>query len=66
MFPLAEQEQVVDLQAIVEERRQLLKQKKMHDILHGWLIVHVPISYGLMLISTFHAVYALRYVVIRW
>jgi hypothetical protein len=51
-----------DLASIVEERRQLAHQKRMHHILHTWLLVHVPLSYALMLLGAWHAVYALRFV----
>ena len=64
--PLAMQDPLNDLAAIVEERRQLAEQKHLHHILHGWLIVHVPISYGLMLLATWHAIYALRFVHPHW
>ena len=55
-----------DLAQIVEERRQLAHQAHMHHWLHGWLIVHVPLSYGLMLLAAWHAVYALRFVSPHW
>jgi hypothetical protein len=57
---------LTDLASIVEERRQLAQQKRMHHILHGWLIVHVPLSYALMLLAAWHAVYALRFVRPHW
>lgn len=65
-LPLTMQEPFNDLAAIVEERRQLSTQKHMHHLLHGWLIVHVPLSYGLMLLATIHAIQALRYVSPHW
>ena len=52
---------VDDLAEIVEERRQLARQKRLHHVLHGWLFVHVPLSYGLMVLSTVHALQALQY-----
>ena len=52
---------VDELAEIVEERRQLARQKRMHHVLHGWLFIHVPLSYGLMVLATVHAVQALRY-----
>ncbi len=52
---------VDELQAICEERRQLAVQKRLHHWLHGWLLVHVPLSYALLLLSIVHAVVALRY-----
>jgi hypothetical protein len=65
-LPPSMQEPMDDLAAIVEERRQLAEQKHMHHLLHGWLIVHVPLSYALMLLAAWHAVYALRFVTPHW
>jgi hypothetical protein len=33
----------------------------VHHWLNGWLLVHVPLSVGLLVLSAFHAVIALRY-----
>ena len=52
---------VDDLQAICDERRQLRLQVRLHYWLHGWLLVHVPLSVGLLVLSAAHAVIALRY-----
>ena len=52
---------VDDLADICEERRQLARQKRLHHALHGWLFVHVPLSYGLMVLATVHAIQAVRY-----
>ncbi len=50
-----------DLQDICEEARQLSRQEKMHRWLHGWLLVHIPLSLALILLGAVHAVMALRY-----
>ena len=50
-----------DLENICEEKRQLDKQNRLHKILHGWLLVHVPISYALILLGAWHAIVALRF-----
>jgi hypothetical protein len=50
-----------DLENICEEKRQLDKQSRLHRILHGWLLVHIPLSYGLLLLGAVHAVVALRF-----
>jgi hypothetical protein len=50
-----------DLENICEEKRELDRQRRMHDVLHGWLLVHIPASYALLLLGAVHAVYALRY-----
>jgi hypothetical protein len=51
----------MQLEAICEERRELAQQKRLHHWLHGWLLVHVPLSLALLLLSAAHAVLALRY-----
>jgi hypothetical protein len=50
-----------ELEAICEERRQLSLQTRLHYWLHGWLLVHVPLSMTLLLLSAVHAVIALSY-----
>jgi hypothetical protein len=50
-----------DLEGICEEKRQLDQQRRLHRLLHGWLLFHVPASYALLLLGTIHAVVALRY-----
>ena len=50
-----------DLENICEEKRQLDLQSRMHKLLHGWLLVHVPLSYAVLLLGAIHAVMALRY-----
>ena len=52
---------IADLENICEEERQLLRQERLHGLLHGWLLVHVPLSYALMALSVVHIVMALRY-----
>jgi hypothetical protein len=50
-----------DLQDICEEARQLARQERLHHWLHGWLLVHIPLSLALILLGVVHAVMALRY-----
>ncbi len=50
-----------DLENICEEERQLTRQVRLHRWLHGWLLVHVPLSLTLILLGAVHAVMALRY-----
>ncbi len=52
---------VEDLQGICDEKRQLDKQARMHKILHGWLMIHIPTSWALLVLGGIHAVIALRY-----
>jgi len=61
LVPPAAHEALKDLEVICEERRQLAIQERLHQWMHGWLLVHVPLSYALLLLSAVHAVMAVRY-----
>jgi hypothetical protein len=50
-----------DLSDICDEARQLMHQERLHRWLHGWLLVHIPVSLALILLGAIHAVMALRY-----
>jgi len=50
-----------DLENICEEERQLSRQIRVYHWLHGWLLVHVPLSIALLVLGAVHAVMALRY-----
>ena len=50
-----------DLEGICEEERQLTLQSQLHVWLHGWLLLHIPLSLALILLGAIHAVMALRY-----
>lgn len=50
-----------DLESICEEERQLTLQSQLHVWLHGWLLLHIPLSLALLLLGAIHAVMALRY-----
>ena len=52
---------VEDLRKIVQQRRDLAAQVRLHYILHGWLLVHVPLSAAVLVLTVVHAVMALRY-----
>jgi hypothetical protein len=52
---------VNNLEAICEEERQLRRQTRYHHWLHGWLMLHVPLSLALLLLGCAHAIMALRY-----
>ena len=52
---------VAELFELCEERRQLARQRSLHLWLHGWLFVHVPVSWALIAGAAFHAVRALRF-----
>ncbi len=50
-----------DLENICEEENQLRTQIRIYHWLHGWLLVHVPLSIALLTLGAVHAVMALRY-----
>jgi hypothetical protein len=52
---------VGDLENICEEQRQLRRQQRMHAVLHGWLLTHIPLSFALLVLAIIHIVTALRY-----
>jgi hypothetical protein len=52
---------IADLENICEEERQLTLQSQLHMWLHGWLLLHIPLSLALILLGAIHAVMALRY-----
>lgn len=61
LLPLNLHPAVDDLENICEEKRELDQQTQYHRILHGWLLVHIPVSYALLLLGAVHAMMALRY-----
>lgn len=61
MLPASAREPVDDLEDICDEARQLLRQEQLHRWLHGWLLVHIPISLALIALGIVHAVMALRW-----
>lgn len=61
MMPANLHSVIDDLENIAEEKRQLDRQSLYHRILHGWLLVHIPASYALLVLGAVHAVIALRY-----
>lgn len=52
---------VKKLEEICDEERQLRRQARLHHWLHGWLMLHIPLSFALLLLGCVHAVMALRY-----
>src|SRR6266446_6371740 len=52
---------VEEIQAWCDERRMLDLQAKLHHWLHGWLFVHVPISFLLLMLTAWHAFVTLFY-----
>jgi hypothetical protein len=50
-----------DLEKCCDERRQLGEQERLHYLLHGWLLVHVPLSLILLVLGAAHAVMSMYY-----
>jgi hypothetical protein len=48
------------LEELCRDRRRLAEQEHMYRWLHGWLLLHVPLSAALLVLGTVHAVVALR------
>ncbi|HEV1995354.1 MAG TPA: hypothetical protein VGR03_13575 [Candidatus Acidoferrum sp.] len=61
LLPAAGHTALGDLADICDEARQLQRQARLHHWLHGWLLVHIPLSLALILLGAIHAVMALRY-----
>jgi hypothetical protein len=61
LLPATAQDTVNDLEEICDEARQLVMQERLHRWLHGWLLVHIPLSLALIGLGAVHAVVALRY-----
>jgi hypothetical protein len=60
-FPEAAWGPLAAMEEICEEKRQLDHQARLHRLLHAWLLVHLPASAALILLSIIHAIGALRY-----
>jgi len=50
-----------DLENICEQRAQLMTQRALHHWLHSWLLVHVPLSWLMIVLTIVHAAMALWY-----
>jgi len=61
LLPAAAHVTLIDLEDICDEARQLSRQERLHHWLHGWLLLHIPLSLALILLGAIHAVVALRY-----
>jgi hypothetical protein len=61
LLPAAAHATLADLEDICDEARQLTRQESLHRWLHGWLLLHIPLSLALILLGAVHAVMALRY-----
>ncbi len=61
LLPVTAHATLAELEEICDEARQLVRQERLHRWLHGWLLVHIPLSLALMVLGAVHAVVALRY-----
>lgn len=61
LLPEAAHSALHDLEDICDEARQLVRQERLHHWLHGWLLVHIPLSLALILLGAVHAAMALRF-----
>jgi hypothetical protein len=61
LVPVTAHTALEDLQDICDEARQLQLQERLHRWLHGWLLLHIPLSLALILLGAVHAVMALKY-----
>jgi len=61
LLPAAAHATLTDLEDICDEARQLTRQERLHHWLHGWLLLHIPLSLALILLGAVHAAMALRY-----
>ena len=52
---------IEEIQAWCDERRMLDLQTKLHHWLHGWLFLHAPISFLLIMLTAWHAYVTLFY-----
>lgn len=61
LLPATAHATLADLEEICDEACQLARQEQLHRWLHGWLLLHIPLSLALILLGAIHAVMALRY-----
>lgn len=61
LLPAGAEDTLKSLEEICEEERQLRRQVRLHHLLHDWLLLHIPLSFALLLLGAVHAFMALRY-----
>jgi hypothetical protein len=54
-------EVIGQLEGLCHAARAKVRQVRLHRLLHGWLLVHIPLSMALMVLMVAHIVMALRY-----
>ena len=56
MVPVAK-----ELESICKERRQLISQNKLQWIMHGWTLIHIPLSMSLLILTLVHVIMSLYF-----
>ena len=51
----------LELESICNERRQLISQNKLQWIMHGWTLIHIPLSMSLLILTLVHIVMSLYF-----
>jgi hypothetical protein len=57
------QPKLEEMQIWCDDRRTMDLQLTLHHWLHGWLIIHVPVSFALLVMTAWHAWIAIRYLI---
>jgi hypothetical protein len=52
---------LTELEQLCDQRRQIAVQERLHHLLHGWLLVHIPLSVALLVLGVTHVVTALYF-----
>jgi hypothetical protein len=52
---------LTEIEALCQERRHYAEQERIHHWLHGWLLLHIPLSAALLVLGTLHAIVSLYY-----
>lgn len=52
---------LAEIRAAVDERRQLMRQQRIHEWLHSWLLLHLPLSLALLVLGIVHIVMSIYY-----
>jgi hypothetical protein len=55
------QGELQQLETLCTQRRLLIRQERLYHWLHGWLLVHVPLSVALLVLGLAHAILSLYY-----
>ncbi len=53
---------IEQLQKWCDERRMMDLQTRLHHLLHGWLLLHVPASFALLIFTAWHALAAISFI----